>query len=74
MKKITIEFAANKEDGYGQHIKDAMLCLNAREYQRVLWDFTEWLRSEMKYRDMHYYEPVREKIWELINEAGIVLE
>ncbi len=73
MKKITIEFSASKDDGYNQHIKDAMLCLNAREYQRVLWDFTEWLRSEIKY-SARPYEPVREKIWELINDARIVLD
>ena len=74
LKKITIEFVADKDAGYDQHIKDAILCMNAREYQRVLWDFTEWLRSEIKYRDMHHYEAVREKINELINEANIVLD
>lgn len=74
MKKITIEFEANEDDGYEQHIKDAMLCMSASNYQRVLWDFTEWLRTEIKYRDMDHYDPVRDKIWELINEYGLVLD
>lgn len=37
----------------------------------TLWDFDVWLRTEIKYNNQEHYEPVREKLRELMNENRI---
>ena len=37
----------------------------------TLWDFDVWLRTEIKYNNQEQYEPVREKLRELMNENRI---
>ena len=37
----------------------------------TLWDFDLWLRSEIKYNNQEQYEPVREKLRELMNDNRI---
>ena len=37
----------------------------------TLWDFDVWLRAEIKYNNQEQYEPVREKLRELMNENRI---
>lgn len=37
----------------------------------TLWDFDIWLRSEIKYNDQEQYEPVRDKLRELMNDNRI---
>jgi len=39
----------------------------------VLWDFDQYLRSEIKYKDKPLDE-VREKLYEVMNSEGIDLE
>ena len=37
----------------------------------TLWDFDIWLRSEIKYNNQEQYEPVREKLRELMADNRI---
>ena len=37
----------------------------------TLWDFDVWLRTEIKYNNQEQYEPVREKLRELMNDNRI---
>ena len=37
----------------------------------TLWDFDIWLRTEIKYNNKEYYEPVREKLREIMNDNRI---
>jgi hypothetical protein len=37
----------------------------------TLWDFDIWLRSEIKYNNQEQYEPVREKLREIMNDNRI---
>ena len=44
---------------------------NALNYFCVLWDLDQWLRSEIKYCDKNEYQPVRDKLTELMNDRNI---
>ena len=37
----------------------------------TLWDFDVWLRTQIKYNNQEQYEPVREKLRELMNDNRI---
>ena len=37
----------------------------------TLWEFDQWLRSEIKYNGKEQYEPVREKLREFMNDNRI---
>ena len=37
----------------------------------TLWDFDVWLRSEIKYNNQEQYEPVRDKLRELMSDNRI---
>jgi hypothetical protein len=37
----------------------------------TLWDFDIWLRTEIKYKDQEQYEPVRDKLQELMADNRI---
>jgi len=37
----------------------------------TLWDFDVWLRTEIKYNNQEHYEPVRDKLRELMNDNRI---
>jgi hypothetical protein len=37
----------------------------------TLWDFDIWLRTEIKYNNQEHYEPVRDKLRELMNDNRI---
>lgn len=37
----------------------------------TLWDFDVWLRTEIKYNNQEQYEPVREKLRELMDDNRI---
>lgn len=45
--------------------------LRAQDTLSVLFEFDNWLRSEIKYGDKNELDPARKKLYELINEAGI---
>ena len=37
----------------------------------TLWELDQWLRSEIKYKDKEHYEPVRDKLQELMADNRI---
>ena len=47
------------------------LAAKALKMFSTLWDFDVWLRTEIKYNNQEQYEPVREKLRELMNENRI---
>ncbi|MEI8129775.1 MAG: hypothetical protein WCG95_09205 [bacterium] len=47
------------------------LASKALKLYGTLWDFDVWLRTQIKYNDQEQYEPVREKLRELMNDNRI---
>lgn len=47
------------------------LASKALKLYGTLWDFDVWLRTQIKYNDQDQYEPVREKLRELMNNNRI---
>jgi len=51
---------------------------NAVAYQRILWDYSQWLRSQIKYAsdetDTLAIQGAREKFWEIIEDHGVSIE
>ncbi len=68
--KAVIEFNLPEEQAeYETHI-------NAAKYYSVLWDLSQWLRSEIKYNDKNdanVLRCVQEKLSELLSEENISL-
>jgi hypothetical protein len=70
--KTTLEFTAEEDE-------QLRICLNGWRYHSVLWDFQQFLRSEMKHGDLSdiqyvCYEKIRTKLFELIEENKAYLE
>ena len=40
----------------------------------VLWDFDQWLRSQIKHGNRDELQEIRDKLHEFINEEGVNLE
>jgi hypothetical protein len=36
----------------------------------ILWDFDQWLRSEIKYNDKEELQPIRDKLYNLMDEKN----
>ena len=52
------------------------MCNQAQSVRNVLFDFDEWLRSQVKYaerEDSDTLQEVRDKLWELFDDEGIDL-
>lgn len=53
--------------------------MDGEKWKGVVWDFSDYLRSQAKYNDAltaeerECYEVIREKLYELINEEGLRL-
>lgn len=47
------------------------LASKALKMYGTLWDFDVWLRTEIKYNNQEHYEPVRDKLRELMNDNRI---
>jgi len=41
------------------------------QWKLIVSEFDEWLRREIKYSDKNEYEPVREKLRELVDDEGL---
>jgi len=48
--------------------------VNGALWMSAMWDLSQWLRSEVKYGGKEAYQPVRDMMYEIINEAGLTLE
>ena len=49
------------------------LASSAPDFFLVLWDFDQWLRSEIKYNDKDY-QGIRDKLHEVMYEHSICLD
>jgi hypothetical protein len=72
MPKVTIEFNSIDE----QH--ELELCINASKWYSIVWDYSEYLRTKIKYDELSddaykAIEEVREKLHELLNDEGLKL-
>jgi hypothetical protein len=47
------------------------LASKASKMYCTLWDFDVWLRTEIKYNNQEHYEPVRDKLRELMYDNRI---
>lgn len=60
-------FIAYEEDAVLRYSKARALC-------SLLWEFDQYLREEIKYKDNDSLEPVREKLYQMMEEEGINLD
>jgi hypothetical protein len=72
MAKVTIEFNTIEE----QH--ELELCINASKWYSIVWDYSEYLRTKIKYGELSddsykAIEQAREKLHELLNDEGLKL-
>ena len=63
--KAIIEFSLPEDN------QEFELHTKALKMYSTLWDFDVWLRAEIKYNNQEQYEPVREKLRELMNDNRI---
>jgi hypothetical protein len=72
--KATLEF--NLPDDQ-EDFNDAV---NGQRWRLMVWDFDQYLRSELKYNDKlsseqyKVYEQVRDTLWQKINEDNLSLD
>jgi hypothetical protein len=45
--------------------------LNGKKALRFLWEWEQFMRTEVKYKDNELYEKVREKYFEMKQEFGV---
>jgi hypothetical protein len=73
MPKVTIEFNTIDE----QH--ELELCINASKWYSIVWDYSEYLRTKLKYDELSddaykAIEEAREKLHELLNDEGLKID
>jgi hypothetical protein len=73
MAKVTIEFNSIEE----QH--ELELCINASKWYSIVWDYSEYLRTKIKYDELSddaykAIEQAREKLHELLNDEGLKID
>lgn len=55
-------------------------CNSSLDMWMVLWEYDQWLRSQIKYNDKlsgdekNAYEDAREMLYEKLNEQGVILD
>ena len=59
--------------------QDFKAAINGSNYRSAIWDYDQWLRSEMKYGDLpdatyKAYEECRKKLREILEEDNIQIE
>lgn len=67
--KATLEFTLPEETDEHRH------ALEGSRWQNVVWELDQWLRSKEKHEGVHTVtvEEARNKIYEIINDDGLVL-
>ena len=70
--KTILEFTAEEQ-------QEANTAINGWRYHSVIWEFQQFLRTEMKHGDLSdiqyvCYEKIRTKLFELIEENKAYLE
>lgn len=67
--KITLEF---------ESMEDAEPYLNGLSYHVALWDFSQWMRSQMKHGELteakwSVYEEIQKKFFSILDENNVNL-
>jgi len=61
-----------------EHEEELREALNAPQFNSVLWNLDQWLRNEIKHGDdevrMNHLQSARDKLWSLMEDAGLSLE
>ena len=66
--KATLEF--DLPEDFGAHLR----AVQADRLTFVLWDLDQWLRDQIKYQDNHDVQPVRDKLHEILDDHGLILD
>ena len=53
---------------------EALQIMKATTYLIALWDMDSWLRSEIKYSGKEEYQPVRDELYNILQNNGISLD
>ena len=53
---------------------EALQIMKATTYLIALWDLDQWLRSEIKYSNKNEYQPVRDELYNILENNGISLD
>ena len=53
---------------------EALQIMKATSYLIALWDLDQWLRSEIKYSNKNEYQPVRDELYNILQNNGISLD
>ena len=59
------------EFSFPEDKQDFELANSASKMYCIIWEIDQYLRSEIKYNNQEQYEPVREKLREIMNENRI---
>jgi hypothetical protein len=65
MPKVTMTWELPED----QH--EFMDAFRGWQWKLLVGELDEWLRKEIKYNDKEEYQPVREKLYELVSEEGL---
>ena len=68
--KAILEFDLDELKDVENHAR----MLKATDLCTCLWDIDQWLRAQIRHGNKNEYEPVRDKLHELMNENGINLD
>lgn len=60
--KATLKFNLPEEND------EYYMAVNGNKFQLVLWDLDQYLRNEIKYNDKEELQPIRNKIYELMED------
>ena len=50
------------------------IAFHGLDFLMALWEMDQWLRSEIKYAQKEQYQPVREKLFEILEDNGVNLD
>jgi hypothetical protein len=64
--KVILEFEEDDREG-------ALLAQHAADWYSVVTDMDEWLRGEIKYQGRGELQPIRDKLCQLVLDAGLTL-
>lgn len=70
--KIKLTFEGDQFEEQ-EAIKDL---LNVTAYKAAVWEFDQWLRSNVKYEDKKEapFDEIREKFWQCFESHGVSIE
>lgn len=68
--KAILSFNLDDPEDKEKHLR----CVKAADLCLTLWDFDQWLRSEIKYNEKEHLQEVRDELYSKMEEYGIDLD